>query len=183
MVYNLDAPMLQDGVPNYIRNPVELTYLLTHFEALIKVDSFLILGLRPSVDFSKICVLAPQSHLCFWQSEVQLGMIPASEGRYKLGDYQPENFNENLALHPQSSRIVLFVYPKHGDTTQQHLIIHTADKLKTTINFDACVDSYPCLINLDHLPYFYVEKQITGIESSHPIQALQFSTRTTTQLW
>lgn len=71
VVYNLNIPAVQDGVPNFARNGYELAYIFSHYEAWKTVDHFLIFKKKGTVDVGKICMVAPNSHVCGWEGEIR----------------------------------------------------------------------------------------------------------------
>lgn len=169
ILYDLRVSSVQDGVPNYIRNSEELSYILTHYQAIEKNGPFLVLNRQDNVDLGKICAVAPDVSLCTWLTQSDLGSIPLSEGRKEVHISHDSRFvtldelNKKLATQPLDSRgAVLFFHSENSTSYGTEVMFTTTDGETGTVTFTS---GERIMLHLDRIPFFYKSRNIQHIEA------------------
>lgn len=165
----------QDGVPSYIRHVMEFKYILNNFYPSKLIDNHLILIKDQTRDFFNSPLLDKSNSYRNYLLNVNLGMIPFSEGLYKyrylankpliktdsvdvLNNFLKENKTNSL------NKVLVLIPSKELKTTyQNYLDLKTNDGKKTVIHFNACKENKPCIINLSNVPLFYKDRRIVSI--------------------
>jgi len=165
---------LQDGVPYYIREPIEFNYILNNYYPWSIIGNHLILK-KGNQDFFNSPLISQIKQYMAFLLNVKLGMIPYSEGLYKYHYFSSEALIKTDSLDTlnnflkagkmSSSNKVLVLIPSMGlkTTEQNYLNIKSTDGKETAIYFNACKINKPCIINFTNIPLFYKDRQIKSI--------------------
>ncbi|MBP9814102.1 hypothetical protein KBC80_02810 [Candidatus Woesebacteria bacterium] len=183
VVLNIANPNFMDGVPNLVRNAVLHKYIFTHYESVALIGQFVIMKRTQSTHdaFSGDA----QLNYVFMNEliNIDLRRIPKSEGS-KLRKYESawkrvetqKNSLVELNYQLQTRRIssrslsVLFSFdPRDGLLGDDIVMQVESGSMVTSIKFEACLHPDVCMVHLDRLPLFYVNKPVTKITTSRPI--------------
>ena len=164
VIYNLNIPAIQDGVPNYIRTPEEMKYILNNFSPIEKINNFLILRKNKNVDIFENIYFNNDNTLKEYLLNVNLYSIPYSEALYKDKRLEREKFSEFSKGDVISSKNKIIILRSKQKNYNKTVVIKikTKEGLETRIYFQPC-RNVNCIINLSHVPLFYRERQITDI--------------------
>jgi hypothetical protein len=165
----------EDGVPLYIREATIFKYILSNYYPLRALENHLILLKDQSNDFFDSPILNGLNSYRNYLLNINLGMIPFSEGIYKykyfinkplLNVNSVDAINGFLKKQKVLSENKVFVLIPNKDSvrgSQNSLHLTTIDNKETTIYFNSCKANKPCVINLSNIPLFYKDRQITNI--------------------
>ena len=179
VLINTNTKAIQDGVPDYIRASDELHYILTHFEIIDQINSFLILKkTNTSVDFFNNSFLKKNKSFSDYLLHINIGSIPKSEGYYKTKSLSNKRvfhsfteLNTFLAKNSISSKNTFLTIIPHEQTAETISLHIASEHYQATVTFDRCKQKAPCIIHLSRIPLFYKESIIKKISSVESIQA------------
>lgn len=170
VIYNTDIHSIQDGVPDYIRNPVETAYIFTHFSPIKKIGSFLLFKRKENADlFVDRSITVPVTFSQFLLN-VPLKSIPKSEGMYKKDDIHSQDIfiqgtNKKittfLTKHKVSTKD-LFLFVKTQHVGEVAVVFTTQDTLRTNVTMNDCLKG--CIVNVSRLPLFYTTRILENVE-------------------
>lgn len=168
LLYNFARFAFLDGVPDYVRVPRELKYLLTNYSPIHKEHETLILKRSSDlVDYFNNPLVMSDLSLSDKLLNISLGNIPRSEGFYKLSGrnsivFEPTKEKVNLSSLASEGKVLLIQHEKTRDEFS-FLSITTDEGYKTKIEYMSCGDEI-CAINLERVPLFYIPRKIKTIE-------------------
>lgn len=166
VIYNLNVPAIQDSVPNYIRTPEEMKYILNNFHIVDYDYSFLVLKRNNNnEDFFNSILLDKLPDFRNYLLDINLAAIPMSEGTYK---------SKSIVASTSVDKINKFLNDDYVDISDSLLIL-TANQYKnkdkyvsislqenggkiTTVKFYRCEISKSCIVNLSKIPLFYKKR-------------------------
>lgn len=169
VILNLNNKSIQDGVPNYARAPYEFKYILNNFQIKDKVENFLILEIKTNSNFfgqDKLILIPEYKNYLL---NINLGFIPYSEGIYKYGNPEKKkslikNKLSGIKISSDDKVVVLIPSIEANPKALNYIRLKTTDNYKTSIIFNSCKKSKPCIINLANIPLFYKTRYIKNIE-------------------
>ena len=166
VVYNKDIASIQDGVPDYVRVPYELSYIFNNFFVFDSSDNFILMR-RGNVDSfgdNRISAFASlRDHLL----NINLEKIPLSEGIHKRkqlpkhSEFSFKDSSSNLDISSDSTFIIVYNYHDKG---YSRITLKTGEGTSTSITFKSCPEKIPCVINLSNVPLFYRSRIIKEID-------------------
>jgi len=180
IIYNFTAPTI-DGVPHYVRLSKVFKYLLLNYSYIDRTDTFLILKKNQS-DIFLTKNNIPKSFMTY-VTFLNFGSVPKSEGLNKtsiLMSMRSKNhlifnsvndLNRYTTIQPIYSDKKILVLTPDGRTDlgkQIQLEIKPKNIISSFINFDACQVGKSCVINLEHIPVFYTNREIEQIQTRFP---------------
>ena len=179
IIYNTYAYILQDEVPDYIRQHMLFKYILNNFIPVKKVDNYLILKKSNIEDFFENTYITDNPQIRNYLLQIKLGMIPVTEGRkiakdgkgvksiikssslINVNTYLQENnitsLNKAIVVFPHKNRLV---------QKDNSITLTTLDNKKTSIQFNSCPKNTTCFIHLANIPLFYRERVVKDITMS-----------------
>ncbi len=168
LLYNFARFAFIDGVPDYMRVPNELKFLLTHYIPLHKEEETLVMRRSGnSVDFFQNELVKNDPVISKNLLSVSLGNIPRSEGSHKLESDRIFDFTNilrnNNSIKFNSQGKILLVKHKKTEEEFSAITMKTREGFETKIEYMNC-DKEICVINLDRVPLFYLPREITSIE-------------------
>lgn len=171
VILNTESKSLQDSVPEYIRVPNELSYILNNYVFEAKVGRYLILK-KENGDFFKTKDVQVNDYKNYLLN-ISLAKIPYSEGNYKINELKDENlilkkynildFNNYLKNNNTSSKNKILVIIPYVKDRVDTLYVKTDDNLWSAISFDVPCKNKPYVINLSKVPLFYRERIISQV--------------------
>jgi len=171
---DLSKDSLQDGVPHYIREPIEFKYILNNYSPWLIIGNHLILR-KSSQDFFSEQLLNKISLYKKYLLSVNLAVIPFSEGFYKYRYFTLapliktnnvtiiNNFLKRQKMSSANKVFVLIPNKELKTVSQNYLNLRTSDGKETVIYFNACKVNKPCIIDLSNIPLFYKNRQISSL--------------------
>ncbi len=140
-------------MPEYVRAKEEITFLLTNFAPIKQIGKFVILRKEEkSVDIFSSQYQKLYPDLVLPLLNINLGMIPKSEGEYKSPDGIPDGEGNFLLVHSSP-----------GSESLTSLVITINNGMKTNVSFASCQGKTPCVIDLASLPLLYTKRKIINI--------------------
>ena len=195
-ILNMDNYAIQDGVPNYMRSPHLLKYILNNFSEKEKIGNFLILEKRSNLDFFKEGKTILTKNYKNFLLNINLGFVPYSEGLYKnkyaldknnnflVRDLDKENTNRFLSNnYVDSDKKVLLLKKKENKNSRENIKIYTDGNLFTSVSFNSCLKY--CLFNISNLPLFYNNRKIDEIEvdNNYSVTLIKMSDKNFEYIW
>lgn len=177
IILNTENYAIQDNVPNYIRSNMEYKFIITNYYPLEKVGRFLILRKEINKDFIQSPLLRKELPMYYYYMlHVKLENIPRSEGKNKLKILNSlknifafdtiHDFENQISQKPLSivNKVMLVQFNNpHG---KARLEFKTQDGKRTTVEFLSCGKDEFCVINMDNIPAFYINRGIISVESN-----------------
>jgi hypothetical protein len=182
IVFNTTSSSFMDGVPNMVRNAYIHKYIFTHYEPVVMLGQFVIMK-KTQGEHDVLASSVQLNHEFLDElTNIDLRRIPKSEGSKlekhqsdwksvgtspkSLDDLQTELrtnrlYSKNLALLVSFNS---FEGLSEYDVTMQVM----SGNMVTNVKFEACVYPAICMIHLDRLPLFYVNKPVTKIVLDRP---------------
>lgn len=171
LIFDINQRAVQDSVPEYIRSGTTLRYILNNFQAIDRVNNFIIFrkSNSPNIFTNAIIDNSYKKYLL----NIDLKSIPQSEGFYKQAEFA--ELGENSFDSLQSLQKFIKQHSILGDTmllslTYKKLSAATTeitmtsdDMIKTKIYFHSCPVNYPCIINISRSPLFFAPRRIQSI--------------------
>ncbi len=171
IILNTKNKSLQDSVPEYIRVPNELSYILNNYIPEIKIGKYLVLK-KENKDFFKTEGILFDEYRNFLLN-VNLSKIPYSEGVHKIkvlknnnkiiDEYSVLAFNNYLKSNKISSKNKMLVIVPYNKNNNGILYVKTDDSISGLIRFDTPYKNEPYFINLSKVPLFYKDRVINEI--------------------
>jgi len=174
----LDTRMkyIQDGVPDYIRQPAVFKYIVNNYYPIEKIGNHLILKKDNGKDFFKSELVVQAPVFKKYLLNIYLNRIPYSEGFYKynlLTKLQPivdfknvtmiNKFFVNNNISSKDKAIVFIPSISLESNPLIFFMFKTQDEYQTSIFYNSCKQNIPCIINLSKIPLFYKDRNISGI--------------------
>lgn len=164
VVLNLKTKSIQDGVPDYMRTPKLYSYIFRNYGNIEYMDGDFVV-ISKGGDFIKSNKFKNNRELVGYFSDINLGKIPASEGKYKSGYIKDVNYFKN------QNELNYFLNKNDIYSKNNYLIIYPNSKAnvntilinETKVHFDTCEEQYPCIINISNLPLFYKNRIIERV--------------------
>lgn len=168
LLYNYTRFAFLDGVPDYMRVPNELKYILTHYIPVHKEKENLLMVRSDSlVDYFKSSMVVNDLILSDKLLNISLGNIPRSEGFHKISaenNFMFESTDKTINLTSINTKgIVLLVRHNKTDDEFSSINIKTQDGYETKIEYMNCWDEV-CVIDFERIPLFYIPRNLTTIE-------------------
>jgi hypothetical protein len=175
-ILNINNVVIQDGVPDYIRQPVLFKYLINNYLPFDKTKNHLLLKKTDKSDFFNSSILNNTLDYKNYLTKVYLNKIPYSEGIYKYKFFKSKDLlisrentdeiNNYLLNNNLSSKGKVFVLIPSVNLLPNYfnyLKIETKEGFISTIYYNSCQLDRPCIINLSNVPLFYENRMINKI--------------------
>jgi len=171
IIYNLSIPADQDGVPNYVRSPMQMKYIFTSFYPEKKIGNFLILK-RSTQDIFGDKSNSVDKSLTNYLLNPNLQAIPKSEGK-KVGYFNKVSFSSPMTINDMLTKnsedyFQMYILLKQKNIAPnpdlQTLDIETKTGLRTTVYFKQCGKNSFCVFDLSRIPLFYKNRLISSIK-------------------
>ncbi len=175
---NTNYLLIQDNVPDFIRQSYLFSYILNNYYPIALVDDYLILDKVENKDFFISEILSKVQNYRSYLLDVYLYKIPYSEGHYKYKNLIMTNksliessdinkinsFLRNKEFNSKRKVIVLEPSSNYKTNDLSYLRLTTRDEFTTNIYYNSCNKNKKCLINLSNVPLFYKKRVIARIE-------------------
>lgn len=186
IILNMDNKAIQDAVPNYVRGSYELSFLMNNFMPKIKIGNFLILQRSSDFDWFKSDLLTDDYKNYLFN--IDLEKIPQSEGQYKSKYLNSANTTAltktNSSIDSKNLLLIMTSTPTANKTLDSNLEI-TAGDLSTKVKFKTCVNSKICILDINKIPLFYMNRKINSfkLDNYYSIKLVYGSDKLLNVLW
>lgn len=195
---NTGTKYVQDGVPDYIRQPIVFKYIINTYYPVKRIGSHLLLKKGSGKDFFASELLTQTPAFKKYLLDVYLYRIPYSEGFYKYSMVVKEKplieasntqkINEVLENKDfdLSGKVIVMIPSSNLSSSFMDYVSFKSDTGESsTIFYNSCKKGNSCIINLANIPFFYrsrIIKQI-AVDNSFNGQIILFDTKSQGNLW
>jgi len=168
---------VQDGVPDYIRQPIVFRYIINNYYPFAKIGSHLLLKKSSGKDFFSSGLLQQTPEYRKYLLSVNLYKIPYSEGLYKYKLFKNDKplimvsgskaMNEILGKTNLnfSDKIIAIIPSVSLPTSLTNYITFYSDSGEnSTVFYDTCKKNNTCIIDMANIPFFYKERIIKQLQ-------------------
>lgn len=171
VIWDTDNVMIQDGVPNLLRNNEVIRFILTHYVAKQQVGNYLVFEKTDqSDDFLQNPLIMHNASLHESLTRLDLKFYPVL-----LQQKMRTRTATTLEKVSQSGRLTIPAETRTADlfikvSTQQNvpvdLELKTQSGVSTSLALSACTSRKPCLVPLKLLPIFFIRTEQTTVQIS-----------------
>lgn len=176
IIYNTTSYIIQDGVPNLIRNPLLHRYILNNYHISSLVNNYIVFDRNVGSDRNDIFksnILDQIPTFKNYLTEINLGNIPYTEGFYKyhlVNESKPlisgtvSEVNKYLINHSTNSSglLVIINHQIKSGYMPSSLLITVQPDITTSIRYFVG-DGQNYIIDLDRIPLFYESRHISNL--------------------